>query len=271
MKFRTHSIILIIFIILLFFSCGGGNNKIEIEGKASAKALFEKGMSLNNKEKARLYFRKITQLYPNSSYTPEAKYQIGYSYYKDGGFENIMMAIQEFSDFVSVYPSHPLAPQAQFYLAEGYFRMKRSPGRDQTNTKRALSEFKKLISMYPLTPQAKKAKEYVEKCEKLLGEHVFLIAKYYFKTKAYKASEKRFKQILKLYPDYPGKDKIYWYLGQLKYETKEYEKCLEYFNMVLQIDPKHKYGYKTKKFLDDHKKEIKNKIESKQENKEKKE
>jgi outer membrane protein assembly factor BamD len=235
----------------LFYSCGSHKDKLQLEKGASAKILFQKAMTMMKKhpENARKYFREIVQLFPNSSYAPEAKYQIGYSYFKQRGFDNYLMAIQEFRDFVSLYPSHPLAPQAQYFLALSYYRMIRKPGRDQDNTEKALVEFKKLISMYPLTMQAKKAKKLVRKCETNLAEHIFLIGHYYYKTKDYLAARIRFIQIIDKYPNYINRDKVYWYLGQLYLKTKQYKKALDYLNKAASEFKHSKYGYKSYHFL----------------------
>ncbi len=253
---------LLILTLLLFYSCGSHKSELKLEKGASPKILFQKAMVLMKKhpDKARKYFREIVQLFPNSSYAPEAKYQIGYSYYKQRGFDNYLMAIQEFRDFVSLYPSHPLAPQAQYFLAYSYFKMMRKPGRDQDNTYKALKEFKKLVSMYPLTRQAKDAKKYIRKCETNLAEHIFLIGHYYYRTKDYKAAKIRFLQILDEYPNYMYRDKIYWYLAHLYLKTGKYKKALDYFNKAAKEYKHSKYGYKSMHFLDKKGKEIKSKI-----------
>ena len=255
-------VVLLIFTSFFFYSCGSHKEEIKLEKGASAKVLFQKAMSIMKKhpDKARKYFREIVQLFPNSSYAPEAKYQIGYSYYKQKGFDNYLMAIQEFRDFVSLYPSHPLAPQAQYFLSFCYFKMMRKPGRDQENTVKALIEFKKLISMYPLTIQAKKAKSFIKKCETNLAEHIFLIAHYYYRTKDYPAAERRFLEILDKYPNYLNRDKVYWYLANLYLKTKKYKKAYDYFNKAATEYKHSKYGYKSMKFLRKKGKEIKSKI-----------
>ncbi len=244
-------ILILIISSFLFYSCSSHKNELQIKKGISAKILFQKAITMMKKhpEKARKYFREIVQLFPNSSYAPEAKYQIGYSYFKQRGFDNYLMAIQEFRDFVSLYPSHPLAPQAQYFLAFSYYRMMRKPGRDQDNTKKALIEFKKLVSMYPLTMQAKKAKKFIRKCETNLAEHIFLIGHYYYRTKNYHAAKIRFLQIIDKYPNYINRDKIYWYLGQLYLKTKQYKKALDYLNKAATEFKHTKYGYKSLAFL----------------------
>lgn len=261
---KKNTIFILIFILILpfvFIQCGG-KDQIIIEKGATPKALFEKAfkMSKRHPEKARKYFREIVQLFPNSSYTPEAKYQIGYTYYRQKGFDNYLLAIQEFRDFVATYPSHPLAPQGQYLIGYCYYKMMRKPGRDQDNTYSAIKEFKRLISTYPLTPQAKKAKKLLKKCEDNAAEHIFLIGHFYYRTKGYKAAEKRFKQLIKLYPNYSYMDKVYWFLGKLYVKTQKYNLALDYFEKAAKEFFHSKYGYKSAKYLKKHKRELESKI-----------
>ncbi len=263
MKRKVIILVLSISLFSLFFTgCGSKKDEIVINKEATPKTLFEKAFKISKKhpEKARKYFREIVQLFPNSSYTPEAKYQIGYTYYRQKGFDNYLLAIQEFRDFVATYPSHPLAPQAQFLIAFCYYKMMRKPGRDQDNTYSAIKEFKRLISTYPLTPQAKDGKKYLKKCEDNAAESIFLIAHFYYRTKAYVASERRFKQLMTKYPNYSYMDKVYWYLAKLYQKTKRYELALEYFKKAATEFPHSKYGFKSGRYLKRHEKELKSKI-----------
>ncbi len=262
MRKKTIFIILFALVIPFIFTQCGGKDDIVIEKGATPKMLFEKAfkMSKRHPEKARKYFREIVQLFPNSSYTPEAKFQIGYTYYRQKGFDNYLLAIQEFRDFVATYPSHPLAPQAQYLIAYCYYKMMRKPGRDQDNTYSAIKEFKRLISTYPLTPQAKEAKNYLKRCQDNAAEHIFLIGHFYYRTKGYKAAERRFKQIIKLFPEFSSMDKVYWYLGKLYMKTKKYKLALDYFKKSAEEFPHSKYGFKSRKYLRKHGKELESKI-----------
>ncbi len=269
---RIKNFAIIVFLavfVMSFVSCSGKKENISLQTSASPEKLFNDGFKLFQKkkyEKARYYFRQAYELYPSSPYAPESKFYIGMTYFKEKGASNYDIAAGEFKEFVALYPSHPLAPKALFYSGMCYYRQMLSPGRDQENTEKAMHEFEKLIKMYPLTPEAKEAKRLYKKCKDNLAEHIFLIAKLYYKLKAYKASIKRLEQILSEYPDFTFINKVYYYLGMANLKMKKYEKGLQYLRLTAQQYPHSKWGFKAKKFLNKKEKEILKKIKEEEKN-----
>ncbi len=57
--------------------------------------------------------------------------------------ENIL--INEFTEFLSFYPTNRRADYAQYKLGIAHFRQMRSPQRDQTETRDALREFRNVM------------------------------------------------------------------------------------------------------------------------------
>ena len=69
-----------------------------------------------------------------------------------------MLAINEFQEFLSFYPTHPRADYAQYKLGMAHFRQMRAPQRDQTETREAIREFETFVTRYPnsaLMPEVK--------------------------------------------------------------------------------------------------------------------
>ena len=60
-----------------------------------------------------------------------------------------MLAIAEFQEFLSFYPTHARADYAQYKLGLAHFRQMRAPQRDQTETRDAIREFETFIVRYP--------------------------------------------------------------------------------------------------------------------------
>ena len=242
---------------LVVSGCGSTSEKpLVLEKGASAQNLLEKGLSLMKKDrdKARSYFRQVVQIFANTSYAAEAKYQLGVSYYQQKGISNYTIAAQEFSDFVNTYPSHPLAPQAQLYLAQCYINMLPKPGRDQANTRSAQQELKKLKSSYPLTPQAKEADAYLAKVENLLGDDLFLVANFYVKTHAWKAAVKRLQQMIDLYPSYSKNDRVYFLMAKSLFKMREFTRGQDYVTLLQDSYPKSPWTVKGKKLLEQERK-----------------
>ena len=74
--------------------------------------LYDRGMeSLENKKwlTAREFFKQVTETYTQSPVRPEAKLGIGDTYIGEGSPESLVLAIAEFQEFLSFYPTHPRA------------------------------------------------------------------------------------------------------------------------------------------------------------------
>ena len=73
------------------------------------KFLFDKGTDALNAKKwltAREYFKQVTETYTASPYRPDAKLGIGDTYLGEGSAEALVLAINEFTEFLSFYPTN---------------------------------------------------------------------------------------------------------------------------------------------------------------------
>ncbi len=241
----------IVLLTLLLVSCGGKKEEINLEG-ASAKVLYEYGKKLMEKkkyEKAREIFTRIIELYPRSKYAPRAKLAIADSYFAKKDLTSTLMAINEYREFLALYPYHPKASYAQYHIALCYYRRMRKPGRDQENTLKAIEEFRKVIEKYPLAQEAKLAKEKIKECRIHYAKHIFLIANFYFKTKAYRAAFHRFAQIIKEYSEFPKMAEVYYKYAYSAAKIREYDEARAYLNKLITEYPKTKWASKARKLL----------------------
>ena len=72
------------------------------------KFLFDKGtVALNNKKwlTAREFFKQVVETYTQSPYRPDSKLGIGDTYLGEGTAEALVLAINEFREFLSFYPT----------------------------------------------------------------------------------------------------------------------------------------------------------------------
>ena len=136
-------------------ACGGKKDTIPTGIAEADKFLFERGTELLNDEKwltAREFFGRLVDNYPQSPFRPDAKLGLGDTYLGEGNVESLVLAVNEFKEFLSFYPTHRRADYAQYKLALCHYRQMRGPERDQRETREAVQEFETFIAKYPNSP-----------------------------------------------------------------------------------------------------------------------
>lgn len=256
MKIRAAlCLITLIGTMIVATSCGGSAKKPEIapELASSDEALFKEGEKYvkRDAEKARLYFRQVMESFPKSIYAQRAKLAIADSYFNDKDEGSLILAAQEYGDFIRQYPYSPSAPLAQYRIGLCFYDKTAKPGRDQQKTLQALAEFKKVVNQYPSIEEAKLAQEKIKDCEERLAAHNFEIGLHYYRVEAYKAATARLAEILTTYPLFSGLDKVYFYLGDSYYlwslrpkSTVKADQGFPYFTKLVTDYPKSKLAEK---------------------------
>ena len=133
-------------------ACGGKKDTIPTGIAEADKFLFERGTELLNRKKwltSREFFGRLVDNYPQSPYRPDAKIGVGDAYLGEGSTESLVLAVNEFKEFLSYYPTHRRADYAQYKLALCHYRQMRGPERDQRETREAVTEFETFIAKYP--------------------------------------------------------------------------------------------------------------------------
>src|SRR5471032_798321 len=141
------------------------------------KFLFDKGTEALNTKKwlsSREFFKQVTETYTSSPYRPDAKLGIGDTYLGEGTSEALVLAINEYREFLSFYPTNARADYAQYKTGMAHSRQMRAAQRDQTETRETIKEFDIFVARYPnstLMPEAKarlrEAREDVEFLDRL--------------------------------------------------------------------------------------------------------
>jgi outer membrane protein assembly factor BamD len=180
------------------------------------KFLFDKGTgALNNKKwlSAREFFKQVTETYTASPYRPDAKLGIGDTYLGEGTSEALVLAINEFTEFLSFYPTNRRADYAQYKLGMAHFRQMRLPQRDQTETRAAVKEFESFIARYPNSSLLPDAKARLRETRDRLSEADYEVGYFYYRQKWYPGAIDRFKTLLKEDPEFTTRDSVYFYLA----------------------------------------------------------
>jgi outer membrane protein assembly factor BamD len=183
----------------------------------SDEAIWEGGQKAAQRrdwEVARKHYKRIIDGFPQSTFGARARLALADSHFGEGGTANYILAISEYRDFLTLYPSQAESPYAQFQVAEAYFKQRNSADRDQTPTQKALEEYQRLLELYPDSRYIETARQRIVACRQSLGRSEYLAGFFYEKgRKAYRAAVLRYQGIVADYPDYEHLDEVLYHLG----------------------------------------------------------
>jgi outer membrane protein assembly factor BamD len=223
------------------------------------KFLFDKGTDALDKKKwiaAREFFKQVTETYTASPYRPDAKLGIGDTYLGEGSAEALVLAINEFTEFLSFYPTNRRADYAQFKLGMAHFRQMRLPQRDQTETRAALREFDAFIARYPGSSLMAEAKAKQRETRDRLSEADYQVGYFYYRQRWYPGAIDRFKQVLKDDPGFTGRDSVYFYLAESLVKVKKEAEALPYLEKLVEEFEKSEHLVVAQKLITDLKAQV---------------
>lgn len=201
------------------------------------RLLFERGAAALDESdwrRARQYFVEIRDNYPQSEYRAAARLGIGESYEQEGSGEAYVRALAEFQDFLSLYPTHPRAPFAQYKVGMVHFHQMRRAERDQSETRNAIREFEAFIERYPTDREwMPDVRERLREARDRLSAHDFTVGHFYYRAKFYPGAVNRFRQILDGDPEYSKRDEVYFYLGESLADARQLAEAIPYFARIL--------------------------------------
>lgn len=201
------------------------------------KFLFDRGISALNEKKwltAREFFAQVNETYTQSPLRPDAKLGIGDTYLGEGTTEALVLAINEFQEFLSFYPTSSRADYAQYKLAMAHFKQMRAAQRDQTETKAAVKELETFVPRYPNSSLMPEVKTRLREARDRLSQADYLVGLFYFRQRWYPGAIDRLNALLKQDPEYSGRDSVYFYLGESLIKVKREAEALPYFEKLVQ-------------------------------------
>src|SRR6476661_3948980 len=150
-----------IVIALVLSGCASGPKKPPVGTLEPDKFLWEHGTTELNKKHwlvSREYFRQLMDSYPQSQYRADAKLGLADTYLGEGSAESKVLAINEYREFLSFYPTHRRAYYAQYKLGMCHYYQMHGPDRDQSETTEAIAELTLFVTRYstinPTDPDA---------------------------------------------------------------------------------------------------------------------
>jgi outer membrane protein assembly factor BamD len=148
--------------------------------------------------RAQEMFEGIVKRAPFSKWAPLAQFNLGQALEKQGKYPEAIAAYQQ---VVVRYPGDAIADDAQYQI--GYVRLKehREGSYDRASAAKARESFEEFINRYPESEKVSQARENMRSLEGSATKGTLQIAKFYDKTKNYRAAVIYYNDVIKAQPD----------------------------------------------------------------------
>ena len=246
---------------LWIFGGGGDDEYEELIGNVSPgrdRELFIVATREVRKRKfdvGRLLFQTIISTYPDSAYLPMAKLAVADSFYLEGTNSALIQAGLAYQDWLTFFPTHPLADRVMLKIAEVEMRQIGLPDRDITNARRAEQRLRAMLQNYPESNLKGLALERLEEVQDNLGMHNLIVGNYYynksvkFNKGGLKGAQSRYREITEKYPNFSFMDEVLYKLAVTYQLEEETDQAARYYQQIVRDYPNSEYVDKSKEQL----------------------
>jgi len=184
-----------------------------------------------------------------------SKLAVADSFYLEGTTAALIQAIAAYQDWLTFFPTHPLADRVILKIAEAEMRQVGLPDRDATHAKRAEGKLKGLLQNYPDSILKAEASKRLNEVQNNLGTHNMLIANYYYTQSVtygkggLKGAQSRYREILDKYPNFGNMDEVLFKLANTYMLEEETDQAIRYFQRIVRDYPNSDFVAESKKQL----------------------
>ncbi len=240
---------------------GGGDDKIEELTSTVApgrdRVLFEeaaKEVRKGSHETGRLLFSTIINTYPDSAFLPLAKLAIADSFYLEGTTASLVQAAQAYLDWLTFFPTDPLADDAMLKVAESEMRQMGLSNRDITHARKAEQRLKALLQQFPQTSLRPIVEDRLRETQESLAMHSYQIGDFYgdrYKGNkgGLKGAQSRYKEVIDKYPNFSLRDAVLFKLAYTYQQEEEPDEAAKYYQDLLRNFPNSDFAEKAKEQL----------------------
>jgi outer membrane protein assembly factor BamD len=241
---------------------GGGDDKYEeLTGTVAPgrdRVLFEeaaKEVRKGNHETGRLLFSTIINTYPDSAFLPLAKLAIADSFYLEGTTPSLIQAAQAYLDWLTFFPTDPLADDAMLKVAESEMRQMGLSDRDITHARKAEQRLKALLQQYPQTNLRPVVEDHLREAQESLAMHGYSIGNFYLEPRykrgkgGLKGAQSRYKEVIDKYPNFSLRDEVLFKLAYTYQQEEEPDEAAKYYQDMLRNFPNSNYAEQAKEQL----------------------
>ncbi len=150
--------------------------------------------------------------------------------------EKYVLASYYFKNFVATYGNSPLKEEAEYMSAYSYYKLSPIFRLEQSNTLKAIDGFQLFVNTYPNSERVAECNRLIDEMRVKLEKKEFSIGQLYYDTKQYQSATRVFENMLKDYPDSKNHENIRHLIVKSAYllaENSVFEKKKERFEAVV--------------------------------------
>lgn len=162
---------------------------------------FEKAKSLYDDEKyddAANAFETVISIGRGTDFGQDAQYYLAESYYKDRRY---LLAASEYNRYAQFHPNSPRREEVDFKEALSYYHLSPRYRLDQSYTNTAIERFRLFTSRYPNSERIDEAGNYISELREKLAQKKYSAASFYKRTEQYNAAAVYYELVIDQYPD----------------------------------------------------------------------
>jgi outer membrane protein assembly factor BamD len=186
--------------------------KLYLTGQKAKKLLGLIKIS-SDANQAQEMFEEIVKRAPYHKLAPLAQFNVGQSLEKQGKPVEAMGAYQE---VITRYPGDPVADDAQYQIGYVQYHEAQDGSYDQNARLRAREAFEDFVNRYPNSEKVAQARKNIESLSGTDVKGTLGIAKFYDKTKNYKAAYVYYNEVLRVAPSSPESEASRKRIDELK-------------------------------------------------------
>jgi len=188
------------FVAVLVLIAGCGNNKMIRPGDSLPEA-FRKAKGLyvsENYNDATQAFETVISIGRGTEYAMEAQYLLAESYFKNGEY---LLAASEYDRYANYYPQAEKREEVDFKQALCYYKLSPNYKLDQKYTQKAIELYKLFNSRYPNSDRTGEAGKYIDKLRTKLAHKYYHAAELYLRIDEYEAAAIYYGLTIDNYPE----------------------------------------------------------------------
>ncbi|HEV2864558.1 MAG TPA: outer membrane protein assembly factor BamD [Pyrinomonadaceae bacterium] len=209
----------------------------------------------DNYETARSLFGVVINTYPDSVYLPLAKLAIADTFYLEGTTSALIQAGQAYQDWVTFFPTHPLADDVMLKMAEVEMRRMGLPDREMGPARKAEQRLKAFMQQFPNSSLRPEVEIRLDEVQENLAMHNLLVGNHYYEkfyrkaANNLKGAQSRYREIAEKYPHFSRMAEVLFRLGTTYMEEEEPDEAAKYFQQLVRTHPNSDFTDKAKERL----------------------